>query len=100
MWRGAASAQQQPDRGEDEHLLHHLDTEELLHHLDVEELVHHLDVVELRVHLDVQGQVEKPGCLSAANTNTSSTTSMLQMHRSLRMVADGRCTILFECRLV
>ena len=90
MWRGAASAQQQPDRGEDEHLLHHLDTEELLHHLDV---------VELRIHIDVQGQVEKPGCLSAANTNTSSTTSMLQMHRSLRMVADGRCTILSECRL-
>ena len=54
MWRGAASAQQQPDRGEDEHLLHHLDTEELLHHFDVEELVHHLDVVELRVHLDVE----------------------------------------------
>ena len=25
---------------------------------------------------------------------------MLQMHRSLGMVADGRCTILFECRLV
>ena len=65
MWRGAASAQQQPDRGEDEHLLHHLDTEELLHHLDV---------VELRVHLDVQGQVEKPGCLIAVNTDTSSTT--------------------------
>ena len=59
MWRSAASAQQQPDRGEDEHLLHHLDTEELLHHLDVEELVHHLDIVELRVHLDVQGQVER-----------------------------------------
>ena len=91
MWRGAASAQQQPDRGEHEHLVHHL---------DVEELVHHLDVEELRLHLDVQGQVEKPGCLIAVNTNTSSTTSMLQMHRSLRMVADGRCTILFECRLV
>ena len=71
MWRDAASAQQQPDRGEDEHLLHHLDTEKLVHHLDVEELC---------LHLDVQGQVEKPGCLSAANTNTSSTTSMLQMH--------------------
>ena len=42
MWRGAASAQQ-PDRGEDKHLLHHLDREELLHHLDVEELLHHLD---------------------------------------------------------
>ena len=53
MWRGAASAQQQPDRGEDVHLLHHLDTEELrrdepelprldeqLHHLDIEELRH------------------------------------------------------------
>ena len=24
----------------------------------------------------------------------------MQMHRSLGMVADGRCTILFECRLV
>ena len=69
MWRGAASAQQQPDRGEHEHLVHHL---------DVEELVHHLDVEELRLHLDVQGQVEKPGCLIAVNTNTSSTTSMLK----------------------
>ena len=61
--------QQQPDRGEHEHLVHHL---------DVEELVHHLDVVELRLHLDVQGQVEKPGCLIAANTNTWSTTSILK----------------------
>ena len=34
-----------PDRGEHEHLVHHL---------DVEELVHHLDVVELRLHLDVE----------------------------------------------
>ena len=33
-WRGAASAQQ-PDRGGDEHLLHHLVVEELVHHLDV-----------------------------------------------------------------
>ena len=45
MWRSAASVQQQPDRGEHEHLVHHL---------DVEELVHHLDVVELRLHLDVE----------------------------------------------
>merc|ERR1719370_816602 len=44
---GAASAQQQPDRGEHEHLVHHLDVEELVHHLDVGELVHHLDVEEL-----------------------------------------------------
>ena len=38
MWRSAASVQQQPDRGEHEHLVHHLDVEELVHHLDVEEL--------------------------------------------------------------
>ena len=43
MWRDAASAQQQPDRGEHEHLVRHLDVEELVHHLDVEELLHHLD---------------------------------------------------------
>ena len=29
-----------PDRGEHEHLVHHLDVEELVHHLDVEELRH------------------------------------------------------------
>ena len=39
MWRDAASAQQQPDRGEHEHLVRHLDVEELLHHLD-EQLPH------------------------------------------------------------
>jgi len=50
MWRGAASAQQQPDRGEHEHLVHHLDVEELVHHLDGV-LVHHLVVEELRLHL-------------------------------------------------
>ena len=85
MWRGAASAQQQPDRGEHEHLVHHLDVEELVHHLDVGELVHHLDVEELRLHLDVQGQVEKPGCLISVNTNTSSTTSMLKNSASTSM---------------
>ena len=61
MWRSAASAQQQPGRGEHEHLVHHLDVEELVHHLDVEELLHHPNVEELR-------QVQ-----------------MLQMHRSFRM---------------
>ena len=65
MWRGAASAQQQPDRGEHEHLVHHLDVEELVHHLDVgavnsghhlavEELVHHHDTEEILHHLDIE----------------------------------------------
>ena len=39
-----------PDRGEYEHLVHHLDIEELVHHLDIEELLHHLNVGH---HLDV-----------------------------------------------
>ena len=39
-----------PDRGEYEHLVHHLDIEELVHHLDIEELLYHLDVGH---HLDV-----------------------------------------------
>jgi len=39
-----------PDRGEHEHLVHHLDVEELVHHLDGV-LVHHLVVEELRLHL-------------------------------------------------
>ena len=45
-----------PDRGEYEHLVHHLDIEELVHHLDIEELLHHLDVghhLDIGHHLDV-----------------------------------------------
>ena len=65
MWRSAASAQQQPDRGEHEHLVHHLDVEELVHHLDVGAVNsgHHLAVEELVHHLDVaDAQFSSNGC--------------------------------------
>ena len=54
-----------PDRGEYEHLVHHLDIEELDHHLDIEELGHdgllrfdeqlRLAVTSLRALLVLQG---------------------------------------------
>ena len=65
MWRGAASAQQQPDRGEHEHLVHHLDVEELVHHLDVGAVNsgHHLAVEELVHHLNAaDAQFSSNGC--------------------------------------
>ena len=84
MWRGAASAQQQPDRGEHEHLVHHLDVEEQLHHLDIEELLHHLDVEELG-HDELLRFYEQ---LRLAVTSL----------RALLVLQGG--TLLSECRLV